>query len=723
MSTFMDFLTGGIGSVLPETVEATAPNVTASEPKADIASRLKQDLQRDFGLNDVQAAAFVGNLAHESGGFKSLQEIKPLIPGSRGGYGYAQWTGPRRRQFEGWTAEQGLDPSSYDANYGFLKHELSNTPEGRVLNSLRQANDPAAATQIVSDQFLRPGIPGMGSRQRWTQRVLGGDAIGEEGAPGQNQALAYAATRGRDPRANMPAPDATQAMGQMQMPSRQMPPDLSNSPDGGARDFMLRQAGMAPDMQPSGPQGGGGGQSLVQMLMGAVGGGGGQQQMRQPDSIESLIPDNKPNPFAFMGEALMENQQAAQKRQGQIFAAKQLVAQGMSPQDAVAAVSAPAIGQQLALNTLGQRRAAQEQAALRARLDGGQGGVASPAPVEAGGAPAAAQAQPALAAAPTEPTPAARISTGNKTVDTLFAQRSAKVLELAKTLKEPTTANTEGIIKNRAEALKAEIGNIDKRMEQYAPTGTIKEYTFAMAQRQEQGLPVISLEAFDAEQRKAGAANVNVKNEGSIPPGYQIERDAQGNPSRMVAIPGGPADTEAKQKAEKEKLGREQTKASATVVLDALDDIDRLMKTAKLPTTGALGSRLASVGGTAASDIASTLKTVRANISFDKLSEMRAASATGAALGAVSDTEMALLANSAAALEQSQSEAQFKTNLKRLRDRFDTIVNGPRANAGGEPKKADEAIPKAFTKADYDKLEAGTEYQDAEGNIRRKGGK
>lgn len=728
MSNFMDFLTGGIQSAFSP--EPSAPSPEPSQPRASSSpfSDLFASTEQQYGL----PPGYLERTARVESSFNPNAKN----PNSSAG-GLFQFIDGTARQYglaDRYDPVQATDAAARLArdNAAILKRTLGRDPTAGELYLAHQqgaggavkllSNPDAPAEAIVGSAAARlnggAGLTAGQLAQKWTAKIDGGQP-----SQGGNPALAYAATRGRDPRANMPAPDATQAMGQMQMPSRQMPPDLSNSPDGGARDFMLRQAGMAPDMQPSGPQGGGGGQSLVQMLMGAVGGGGGQQQARQPDSIEALIPDNKPNPFAFMGEALMENQQAAQKRQGQIFAAKQLVAQGMSPQDAVAAINSPGIGQQLALNTLGQRRAAQEQAALRARLDGGQGGVASPAPVEAGGAPAAAQAQPALAAAPTEPTPAARISTGNKTVDTLFAQRSAKVLELAKTLKEPTTANTEGIIKNRAEALKAEIGNIDKRMEQYAPTGTIKEYTFAMAQRQEQGLPVISLEAFDAEQRKAGAANVNVKNEGSIPPGYQIERDAQGNPSRMVAIPGGPADTEAKQKAEKEKLGREQTKASATVVLDALDDIDRLMKTAKLPTTGALGSRLASVGGTAASDIASTLKTVRANISFDKLSEMRAASATGAALGAVSDTEMALLANSAAALEQSQSEAQFKTNLKRLRDRFDTIVNGPRANAGGEPKKADGAIPKAFTKADYDKLEAGTEYQDAEGNIRRKGGK
>ncbi len=143
-----------------------------------VAERLFADLQQDFGLQPHQAAAIVGNLAHESGGFRQMQEVNPLIPGSRGGFGYAQWTGPRRIAFEDWSNRQGMDPTSYDANYGFLKHELTATPEGRVLEQLKQAPDPATATQVFMQGYLRPGIPGLDSRLKWTSRVLGGEPIG-----------------------------------------------------------------------------------------------------------------------------------------------------------------------------------------------------------------------------------------------------------------------------------------------------------------------------------------------------------------------------------------------------------------------------------------------------------------------------------------------------------------------------------------------------------------
>ena len=122
----------------------------------DVGFKLISDLSRDFDLQPHQASAIVGNLAHETGDFKFMQEITPLVPGSRGGYGFAQWTGPRRVAFEAYAKEKGVPLDSYEANYGFLKEELSNTREGRVLDSLRGSESIEDATRIFSRGFLRP---------------------------------------------------------------------------------------------------------------------------------------------------------------------------------------------------------------------------------------------------------------------------------------------------------------------------------------------------------------------------------------------------------------------------------------------------------------------------------------------------------------------------------------------------------------------------------------
>ncbi len=135
----------------------TAPRSRASAfPTKDAGKRLMKDLMRDFDLTTEQAAGVVGNLDYETGGFKFMQEIKPIVPGSKGGFGFAQWTGPRRVAFEEYAAANKLDVSSYEANYGFLKHELENTAEGNIMDDLRSTDSASAAATLFSNEFLRP---------------------------------------------------------------------------------------------------------------------------------------------------------------------------------------------------------------------------------------------------------------------------------------------------------------------------------------------------------------------------------------------------------------------------------------------------------------------------------------------------------------------------------------------------------------------------------------
>lgn len=125
----------------------------------------------DFDLTVEDAAAIFGNAGHESAGYETLQEIKPVVPGSRGGYGIMQWTGPRRVQFEAYCKRNGYDPSDMMANYKWLWNELKG-PEGKVLSKLKAARTLADKVKVFSDTFLRPGIPHMESRIKWAERAL-----------------------------------------------------------------------------------------------------------------------------------------------------------------------------------------------------------------------------------------------------------------------------------------------------------------------------------------------------------------------------------------------------------------------------------------------------------------------------------------------------------------------------------------------------------------------
>lgn len=126
--------------------------------------QLMEDLQEALGLTKEQAAGIVGNLHHETGGFEFMDEIDPIVPGSKGGTGYAMWTAGRRKDFENWAEAQGLDTRDHEANFGYLVHEIQNTKEFRNYNKFEAATTAEEAARLVSDNYLRPGIPHLDKR-------------------------------------------------------------------------------------------------------------------------------------------------------------------------------------------------------------------------------------------------------------------------------------------------------------------------------------------------------------------------------------------------------------------------------------------------------------------------------------------------------------------------------------------------------------------------------
>lgn len=115
-----------------------------------------QDLISTFDLTPVQAAAIVGNLGTESRNFTAYHEIGQ--PEGKGGYGWAQWTGPRRKAFFAWADANGLPRQSAAASLGFLEHELQTTHRHAVA-VLKKKSDLHTATHSFMIHFEGPGIP------------------------------------------------------------------------------------------------------------------------------------------------------------------------------------------------------------------------------------------------------------------------------------------------------------------------------------------------------------------------------------------------------------------------------------------------------------------------------------------------------------------------------------------------------------------------------------
>ncbi len=123
----------------------------------------------DFGLSLIQAAGIVGNLGHESGGFKQMQEKGPVS--GRGGFGWAQWTGPRRKAFEAWAAENKLDIKSDEANYGYLKKELQSSEKASIA-SVKKATTLEEAVKLFELKFERAGVKHYESRNKYAKTAL-----------------------------------------------------------------------------------------------------------------------------------------------------------------------------------------------------------------------------------------------------------------------------------------------------------------------------------------------------------------------------------------------------------------------------------------------------------------------------------------------------------------------------------------------------------------------
>jgi len=103
------------------------------------------------------------------------------------------------------------------------------------------------------------------------------------------------------------------------------------------------------------------------------------------------------------------------------------------------------------------------------------------------------------------------------------------------------------------------------------------------------------------------------------------------------------------------------------------EDIRKAMSLVGPNTTGALAATkdLPFFGASTDSGrLANALATIKANVGFDNLQNMRENSPTGGALGAVTEKEIAFLQAMQGSLEQAQTPADLAANLKRLDEFF-----------------------------------------------------
>lgn len=108
-----------------------------------------------------------------------------------------------------------------------------------------------------------------------------------------------------------------------------------------------------------------------------------------------------------------------------------------------------------------------------------------------------------------------------------------------------------------------------------------------------------------------------------------------------------------------------------------ISTIDQAIPMVGYNTAGAAGAL--NVPGTEGRDLETALTTIKANLGFDRLQQMRDASKTGGALGQVAVKELEALQATVASLDRGQSPNKLKENLADIKyyyDRWRKAVNG-----------------------------------------------
>ncbi len=109
-----------------------------------------------------------------------------------------------------------------------------------------------------------------------------------------------------------------------------------------------------------------------------------------------------------------------------------------------------------------------------------------------------------------------------------------------------------------------------------------------------------------------------------------------------------------------------------------LDSVDALLPKVGLLTVGLGGRASSGIPGTSAYNFNAQLQTLKSNIAFGALTQMREASKTGGALGQISDKENELLSATLGSLDVGQSPSEFKAQLEKIKasiERWNAAVN------------------------------------------------
>ena len=142
-----------------------------------------------------------------------------------------------------------------------------------------------------------------------------------------------------------------------------------------------------------------------------------------------------------------------------------------------------------------------------------------------------------------------------------------------------------------------------------------------------------------------------------------------------------------------EKKADKQEKAEAAKVTavnhasKVINDVQEASGLIRGTTTGLVGKAQAYVPGTDAFNLNQRLLTIKANLGFDRLQQMRDASPTGGALGQVAVQELNALQSTVGSLEIGQDRKELEKNLNKIEHHYSNWI---RTTQGEKPISFEE---------------------------------
>jgi hypothetical protein len=201
-----------------------------------------------------------------------------------------------------------------------------------------------------------------------------------------------------------------------------------------------------------------------------------------------------------------------------------------------------------------------------------------------------------------------------------------------------------------------------------------------------------------------GGLTVNLPPQiGPIPKDYRMVYDGN-KPVAMEVIPGSQTARELETLEGKGAMMAESTIRSSTIVQEDVKALRNAIKKQKIvdPVTGVTGEIASGVAGSARKSAEGLVRTIQANIGFDRLNQMRAESPTGGALGNITEQELRFLQSVLGSIDLNQKDADIIRNLDRLEKIYAGIIkkaaaypNAAKYGFGGTPATGNTPAPTA----------------------------